>query len=222
MTFYRPSLIIPGSMRFALVMVESVLCTHSTITTLILRDPYFPLACRSRYMALWFFLRSRKKIIETIWMISQYHNGFLIKTVQVSGKIVEKGVFYGGSGEMDQPTNARKLYAVSIATHRPEALADFYRMAFDLGEPKWKDKDHAGFELENIHLGIDRIKEESQNKAGGPVLWFRVANVEEAFTRLIDLGAKVRTNVTDYGRVGETVAVLFDPDGNLIGLIGPV
>jgi predicted enzyme related to lactoylglutathione lyase len=122
-----------------------------------------------------------------------------------------------------QENLTRRITAITIATHRPEDLAQFYQLGFGWDEPKWKGKDHCGFDLDNdLHFGFDRIKQESKNGAGGPVIWFRVADVRQVFNRLISLGARVRSNVEDDRKVGETVATLFDPDGNIFGLIGPV
>lgn len=116
----------------------------------------------------------------------------------------------------------RPIQAISIATNRLEDLLEFYQMGFDLGKPNWKGKDHAGFMLNNIYFGFDRIKEKVKPGPGGPVIWFRVPNVEAAFTRLISLGAHARTVPEDSREVGETIAVVYDPDGNMVGLIGPI
>jgi predicted enzyme related to lactoylglutathione lyase len=111
--------------------------------------------------------------------------------------------------------------SVTIATKDPEKLSEFYRNAFHFPEGKWQNKDHIGFQLENIYLGFDRTKEKIQNGEGGLILWFTVRDVEHAFQQLISAGAEVRTNVTREERPGKALAVLIDPDGNKIGLIGP-
>jgi predicted enzyme related to lactoylglutathione lyase len=122
---------------------------------------------------------------------------------------------------MIEGTLAMLAESVTIATKDPEKLSDFYRNAFHFPEGKWRNKDHIGFQLENIYLGFDRSKEKSEQGTGGFVLWFTVRDVEHAFQHLIASGASVRTNITRDELPGKALAVLLDPDGNMIGLVGP-
>lgn len=114
-----------------------------------------------------------------------------------------------------------RIAAVTFATNDPEALAGFYQRAFNLPAVKKEDKDHWGVSLGGFYLGFDRIKEKAKETPSGAVIWFLVDDVEAAFTHLISIGARVRSNVTKDKRPGEALAVLFDPDGNMIGLMGP-
>lgn len=114
-----------------------------------------------------------------------------------------------------------RVQAVTFATHDPEKLAAFYQQAFNISVAKKIDKDSLGIQLENLYLGFDKIKKDVKPGNGGAVIWFYVNNVEETFQRLVGLGAKVRSNVTRDERPAQALAVLFDPDGNMIGLMGP-
>lgn len=114
-----------------------------------------------------------------------------------------------------------QISGVTYATKDPEALAGFYQQAFDIPALKKVDRDHLGVDLGGFYLGFDRIKEKLKENPGGPVVWFFVNDVEAVFTHLVSIGARVRSNVTKDERPGEAVAVLYDPDGNMIGLVGP-
>jgi predicted enzyme related to lactoylglutathione lyase len=109
------------------------------------------------------------------------------------------------------------LEAVLIETTRPETLAEFYRQAFNLSEPTFDGEDHLG-----IYLGFERVSPQEQ-RANGPVqLWFRVNDVQALYIRLLALGATVRYEPTSRKSPGELLAMLYDPDGNMIGLISPL
>jgi len=114
-----------------------------------------------------------------------------------------------------------KIMAVTIATNDPEFLSGFYQQAFNLPAMKWEGKDHVGVQLNNLYLGFDRVKEKVKDTAGGPVIWFYVENVEETFLHFVEAGARVRTNVNRDYRPGLAIAVFYDPDGNMFGIMGP-
>ena len=114
-----------------------------------------------------------------------------------------------------------RVQSVTFATKNPEELAGFYQQAFNIPVAKKEGKDHLGIQLENLYLGFDRIKQDSKSTPGGPVIWFWVDNVEETFTHMVGMGAQVRSEVTRDERPGFALAVLFDPDGNMVGLMGP-
>jgi predicted enzyme related to lactoylglutathione lyase len=103
-----------------------------------------------------------------------------------------------------------------VFTPRMRELADFYRRAFDLGEPNAQGDDHLGFQVGDLYLGFDQVEEPAESP-GGVSLWFRVDDLEATYQRLVEMGAPVR-----YGPVrkpwGDLLACVYDPDGNLIGL----
>ena len=110
------------------------------------------------------------------------------------------------------------LDAVLLESTNPEALAEFYRKAFDLDEPKYNGDDHLGMNLANTYLGFDRVKERPTGR-GAVQLWFRVEDVESKYQQLIALGSAGRMPPNREESPGEVVAVLTDPDANTLGLI---
>jgi predicted enzyme related to lactoylglutathione lyase len=114
------------------------------------------------------------------------------------------------------------LEAVLIETTRPETLAEFYRQAFNLSEPTFDGEDHLGMDLGNTYLGFDRVSPQEQRASGPVQLWFRVNDVQPLFIRLLALGATVRYEPTSRKSPGELLAMLYDPDGNMIGLVSPL
>jgi len=123
---------------------------------------------------------------------------------------------------MKQALRKPGLDAVLIASKDPEALAKFYQRGFQLEQPKWTGKDHLGFSLGNTYLGFDRVSDNATNPGSTVSLWFGVSDIASIFERLVQLGARVKYAPTKEESPGEILAMLFDPDGNTIGLIAPV
>lgn len=111
-------------------------------------------------------------------------------------------------------TNAALDTAI-IFTTRMDALAAFYRMGLELGDPNLSPG-HMGFQIGELYLGFDQV-DEAWSSPGAVTLWFRVDDVQATFDRLVAAGAGVR-----YGPLekpwGDVLAAVYDPDGNLIGL----
>ncbi|OGO26854.1 MAG: hypothetical protein A2136_04195 [Chloroflexi bacterium RBG_16_54_11] len=122
---------------------------------------------------------------------------------------------------MEQHIPTSRLDAVLFASPNPEALAEFYRQGFELEPPKWHGADHLGFNLSNTYLGFDRVGDEILTPRPAVSIWFRVTDSESTFQRLMRLGAKVKYPPTKEESPGEILAMLYDPDGNTIGLISP-
>lgn len=117
--------------------------------------------------------------------------------------------------------SAIRLDAVLFASPHPEALAAFYQHGFGLEPPTRQGPDHLGFALSNTYLGFDRVAETATVSKGSVSIWFKVADIEASFSGLVRLGAKVKQAPTKDASPGELLALLFDPDGNMIGLICP-
>lgn len=121
---------------------------------------------------------------------------------------------------MEGHNPAVSLDAILFASPHPETLAEFYQLAFELESPKWFGADHLGMNLANTYLGFDRAQENSP--ASGTIsIWFRVVDIQATFERLVRLGARVKYAPTEEESPGEILAMLYDPDGNCIGLISP-
>lgn len=113
------------------------------------------------------------------------------------------------------------VQAVTFATKDPVALAGFYQQALNIPVAKQVDKDHVGVQLENLYLGFDKARGKVKPGAGGAIVWFFMENVDEAFERIVGMGAQVYSEVNKEERPGVALAVLYDPDGNLFGIVGP-
>jgi predicted enzyme related to lactoylglutathione lyase len=109
------------------------------------------------------------------------------------------------------------LDTVIICTTRMSELAEFYKLGLQLNEPRSQGDDHLGFQLSEMYLGFDKIDEDQFIHPGAVSLWFRVDNLEETFERFKDLGGKVKYPPTKKPW-GETLAAVFDFDGNVVGL----
>jgi predicted enzyme related to lactoylglutathione lyase len=111
------------------------------------------------------------------------------------------------------------LDAVLFASPHPESLAAFYQQGFELEPPRYHGADHLGLNLVNLYLGFDRTKERTTTSQGTVSIWYKVPDIEEAFQRLVQLGAKVKYAPTMDESPGEILAMLYDLEGNSIGLI---
>ena len=120
---------------------------------------------------------------------------------------------------MEQRLPPSRLDAVLFASPNPEALAEFYQQGFELEPPKWHGKDHLGLDLSNTYLGFDRMKETAPTSSGAVSIWFKVQDIEATFARLVRLGTKVKYAPTKEESPGEILAMVYDPDGNSVGLI---
>jgi predicted enzyme related to lactoylglutathione lyase len=105
---------------------------------------------------------------------------------------------------------------VMIFSTQMRQLAEFYQLGFDLQPPQAHSDNHLGFQIGDLYLGIDQVDEKWQTP-GAVSLWFRVPELQQTFDRLVQLGAQVRYGPT-LKPMGETLASLYDPDGNLLGL----
>ena len=82
-------------------------------------------------------------------------------------------------------------------------------------EPYFDEPFYVGFAVGGFELGL--IPDGQPSVTGPQPLW-GVANAEEAFARLLTLGATPLDQVTDVGG-GIKVAAVADPFGNRFGII---
>lgn len=114
------------------------------------------------------------------------------------------------------------LEAVLIESTDPEKLASFYQKGFELEPPKYSGPDHLGVNLANTYLGFERLKRPVQSSSGLVSIWFKVIDIVGTYERLIRLGATVKYAPTKEESPGEILAMVYDPDGNSVGLISPI
>ena len=122
---------------------------------------------------------------------------------------------------IEKHTPTTRLDAVLFASPDRAALAGFYQQGFELEAPRWHGEDHLGLNLSNTYLGFDRIKEPALTSSSSVSIWFKVSDIEATFTRLVRLGAKIKYAPTKEESPGEILAMVYDPDGDVIGLISP-
>jgi predicted enzyme related to lactoylglutathione lyase len=77
---------------------------------------------------------------------------------------------------------------------------------------------YVGFNVGGYELGLDPDSTTTPGGAGGVVLYWGVADAQASLARLLSLGAKARSGVQDVGD-GIRVATVFDPFGNVFGII---
>ncbi len=84
--------------------------------------------------------------------------------------------------------------------------------------PYFDEPFYVGFNVGGFELGLDPDTAAAKPGAGGPVPYWGVENAEEAWKRLLKLGAEPASPVRDVGG-GIRVAAVKDPFGNVFGLI---
>ena len=85
-------------------------------------------------------------------------------------------------------------------------------------EPYFDQPFYVGFNVAGYELGLDPDATSTPGGKAGAVAYWGVANADEAFRRLISLGATERSAVQQVGE-GIRVATVFDPFGNIFGII---
>ena len=85
-------------------------------------------------------------------------------------------------------------------------------------EPYFDQPFYVGFNIGGYELGLDPDAASTPGGKGGSVAYWGVADARAAFERLISLGATERSAVQEVGE-GIRVAIVFDPFGNIFGII---
>lgn len=75
---------------------------------------------------------------------------------------------------------------------------------------------YVGFRVGDQEIGLDP----NGHNAGltGPVGYLNVADIKKSLRELLEAGARVHQDVKDVGG-GKLIALLKDPDNNIIGLV---
>lgn len=111
--------------------------------------------------------------------------------------------------------------AILIVSRQPEALARFYQQAFGFDDPVSDGANHLGLVAGNTYLGFDRCASPAPQARDHISLWFSVEDVPAVYARLLELGATPREAPDAVCSPGETLATVHDPEGNVVGLVGP-
>lgn len=95
---------------------------------------------------------------------------------------------------------------------------EWYSKAFE-ATPYFEEPFYVGFSIEGYELGLlPEEVNEGQLRASNVLAYWGVMSMEKEFARLLALGATVHESPTDVGD-GIVTASVFDPYGNVIGLI---
>ena len=85
-------------------------------------------------------------------------------------------------------------------------------------EPYFDQPFYVGYNVGGYELGLDPDVSSATAGGSGSVAYWGVTDAEATFRRLISLGAKDRSAVQEVGE-GIKVATVFDPFGNIFGII---
>jgi predicted enzyme related to lactoylglutathione lyase len=121
---------------------------------------------------------------------------------------------------MTEPTpNPSFLGLRTVIYHAPDLAKakEWYSQALAI-EPYFDQPFYVGFNVGGYELGLDPDASSTPGGNGGAVAYWGVADAGAAFRRLIELGATERSNVQEVGE-GIRVATVFDPFGNIFGVI---
>lgn len=85
-------------------------------------------------------------------------------------------------------------------------------------KPYFDEPFYVGFNVGGYGLGLVPEEKPASKPSEGVIAYWGVENIAAEFERLLTLGAKEHGAVRDVGG-GISVATVFDPFGNIIGLI---
>lgn len=85
-------------------------------------------------------------------------------------------------------------------------------------QPYFDEPFYVGFNVGGFELGLDPDVSDSGEGEGSVAVFWGVADVDQALSRLVALGASVRSAVKDVGE-GIRLASVLDPFGNVLGII---
>lgn len=107
----------------------------------------------------------------------------------------------------------------TVIYHAPdlEKAKGWYAQALGI-EPYFDQPFYVGFNVGGYELGLDPDASSTPGGNAGSVAYWGVGNADEAFKRLISLGATERSAVQEVGD-GIKVATVLDPFGNILGII---
>ena len=120
---------------------------------------------------------------------------------------------------MSEPSRGGHFQGLrTVIYHAPELekTKAWYSKALGI-EPYFDQPFYVGYNVGGYELGLDPDPASTPGK-GGAVVYWGVADAEGAFRRLLSLGATERSGVQEVGE-GIKVATVFDPFGNIFGVI---
>jgi predicted enzyme related to lactoylglutathione lyase len=109
------------------------------------------------------------------------------------------------------------LRTVIYHAPEPDKTKAWYSKALGI-EPYFDQPFYVGYNVGGYELGLDPDASSTPGGKGGAVAYWGVKDAEAAVRRLISLGATERSAVQEVGE-GIKVATVFDPFGNIFGII---
>lgn len=85
-------------------------------------------------------------------------------------------------------------------------------------QPYFDQPFYVGFNVGGYELALDPDASSTPGGKAGAIIYWGVADAQAAFDRLISMGAIERSAAQDVGG-GIRVATVFDPFGNIFGII---
>ena len=109
------------------------------------------------------------------------------------------------------------LYLRTIIYAAPDLAATkaWYAETFGI-QPYFDERFYVGFSINGFELGLDPNQKPSG--ATGPVVYWKVADIQTAHAHLLSKGAAQLTGIQEVGG-GIQVATVIDPFGNQVGII---
>lgn len=99
------------------------------------------------------------------------------------------------------------------------ATAKEFYTALTGAEPYFDQPFYIGYNVGGYELGLDpNPKKHSSGPWEGPITYWGVAKIEEAYDKVIAIGARPHLPIQEVGE-GIKVASVLDPFGNIVGII---
>lgn len=107
----------------------------------------------------------------------------------------------------------------TVLYHAPELdkAKAWYSRALGIA-PYFDQPFYVGFNVGGYELGLDPDPSTTPGGAAGVIVYWGVSDAQGAFERLLSLGAAERSGVHEVGERIK-VATVFDPFGNIFGII---
>ena len=105
------------------------------------------------------------------------------------------------------------IYGVNDIAHAKAWYSQALGMA-----PYFDEPFYVGFNVGGYELGLDPNAQPISAESAGVVAYWGVEDIAAEFKRLLEIGGREHSAIQDVGD-GIQVATLFDPFGNIIGLI---
>ena len=121
---------------------------------------------------------------------------------------------------MNTPTNNPHFQGIrAVIYHAPDLdkAKAWYSAVLGI-QPYFDQPFYVGYNVGGYELALDPDASSTPGAKAGAVTYWGVADAQVAFDRLISLGAVERSVVQDVGD-GIRVATVFDPFGNIFGII---